>query len=47
MSAADLAALRERLYPRLMHWLGKHLRRLPRVHLQLTPAEIGLPLDEE
>lgn len=39
LDAESLAQLRTQLQPRLIQWLADHLRRLPTVHLQLTPAE--------
>lgn len=41
--AETLAQLRLQLQPKLMQWLGDHLRHLPTVHLQLTPAEVDFP----
>jgi ribonuclease J len=34
-----LADLRQALRPRLLDWLGQHLRRMPSVHLQLLAAD--------
>lgn len=43
LEAENLAELRSQLHPRLMRWLDDHLRHLPIVHLQLTPAEADIP----
>lgn len=43
LDAQTLVQLRTQLQPRLMQWLADHLRRLPAVHLQLTPAEADFP----
>ncbi|MGC3872943.1 ribonuclease J [Halomonas sp. GXIMD04776] len=46
-AATTLVQLRERLQPLMMQWLADHLRHLPTVHLQLTPAEINFTTNAE
>ncbi|SHF13193.1 ribonuclease J [Modicisalibacter ilicicola DSM 19980] len=47
LNAHTLVQLREQLQPLLMGWLADHLRHLPRVHLQLTPAEVSFATEAE
>nr|WP_299240719.1 ribonuclease J [uncultured Halomonas sp.] len=46
-SVATLVQLREHLQRLIMQWLADHLRHLPTVHLQLTPAEVNFPTPTE
>ncbi len=42
-NVATLVQLRDHLQLLMMQWLADHLRHLPTVHLQLTPAEVNFP----